>query len=96
MIKFLYTVYQFIRKWFYLKSKVAEAYFLHKLTGRQYHVIPLLETDKLIVVSNQYKKKFNRLAKKYGRAKIDHRELLNKSRYSTPVEGYTRPSLKVK
>lgn len=96
-MKQLKIIFNLIKMYFYFKGKVIEAYLRYLNNGREYHVMPFPGTTVLFVVrAKDYKKAYNKLAKKYGRAQITHINKLENSLYKTPSEGLGRPSLKVK
>lgn len=68
----------------YLKNKIKEAKRMHLATGKQYHVVPELLTDKLLVVDRDYIKQYNRMIKGKRVTGID---LIKMSVYSTKLDG---------
>ena len=73
----------------HFKRKVKEANEMHKRTGKQYHVIPGPRKE-LLIVNNEWLKKFNKAIKKGGGKPISFPQLLEMSYYSTPIDGMTR------
>jgi hypothetical protein len=68
----------------YLKRMIAEAKRMHLITGKRYHVVPELLSNKLLVVDNDYIKSYNRLIKGKRVTGID---LIKMAVYSTKLDG---------
>lgn len=87
-----WIIFQFNTLWnsihFWMKKR--EANKLHKLTGKQYFVVPASKTS-LMVIDNSYVKWHNKIASKTkGMKKITHPQLLRDCYYKTPAGKYQR------
>ena len=87
-----WIVYHFNSLWnsyhfWYMKRKAEN---LHKLTGKQYFIVPASKY-KLAVVNNDYVGWYNKMASKTpGVKKITHPDLLKMCYYKTACGNYTR------
>lgn len=77
------TIYNYVNFW--LKKKEADR--MHKTTGKRYHVVPAGKYS-LRVVDNTFVALYNKSVPKAKR--IDIKDLLHMSYYSTSLEPLTR------
>jgi len=86
-----WLIFQYNTIWnsihFWMKKREADK--LHKLTGKQYFIVPRTKTS-LMVVNNDYIKWYNQQASKHKQKKITHPQLLEMCFYKTPSGNYTR------
>lgn len=82
-------IFQFNTWWntYHFWSKKREAERLHKLTGKQYFIVPKTKTS-LMVVDNTFIKYYNKNAPKGKR--ITHPDLLKMCYYKTSCGNYKR------
>jgi hypothetical protein len=76
-------------------AKVKEADKRHKITGKQYHVVPFGKNT-MKVVNNDFLKFYNSMLKKQGRKPINIFDLAKMSYYTTASDTRTRKELKKK
>lgn len=86
-----WVIFQFNTWWnvchfWYMKKKAEK---LHKLTGKQYFVVPKNKTS-CMVVDNSYIKFYNQQAAKMKTKKITHPDLLRMCYYKTSSGCYKR------
>lgn len=67
----------------YLKAKIQEAKRMHLATGKKYHVVPIVGTDRLKVVDNEFIKHYN----KFVKSPVNGIDLIKLSIYSTKCDG---------
>jgi hypothetical protein len=77
----------------YIKRMIKEAKRMHLVTGKQYHVVPELLSNKLMVVDRNYIKSYNRLIKGKRVTGID---LMKMAVYSTKLDGLEKKLSKLK
>lgn len=69
--------------WIEFKKKKQEAMLKHRLTGKQYFIIPTLDGH-CVIINNESQKAINKIAGKLGVKKMNHHDLLKKAWFSTP------------
>ena len=72
------TIFGRLDYWF-LKRKVMR---LHKFFGKQYHIVPLDNKNKVTIMDNNFRKEYNKSVPKNQR--ISYFKLMNMALFTTP------------
>ena len=73
-----------VRQWFLYRAACRKAMRMHKLTGKQYFVIPHT-WGRFAIVDNRIQKRFNKAANALGVKKVSYVDLLKQAYFKTPV-----------